>query len=475
MSNYFSGTPVLHAKVNAYRQQSYYAQLPTSVSAADPASAQPTNDAQGAMGPTNARGGHAALATAPHGGGGGRSLVAVGRGFTASQITHFFPAGLPRGSVGIHPAAAHDCVTLSLQDCATENFCVQPLAHAVFRCTRFADLTFSLDEVLRCGEKGGVALRLFAPHMFPTVGDVLGVVDDGEDVTPDAAKALVAGDFSSATTMAACLRALRDTHVFTRQEDSRVPCHNAVVLHGARIKQLTTTFPLPLGVCVTGVRNKVATADACYADVFTAAGSAMGDEDLDVVRHSCSDADYASYVGVHPSAEAAQTLRDNADADHKDRYVPTDALNLFLQDFVDAHVNAGGADPMALNRDLAAKGVLYDAANPMVSTLTKRGVEHVKTLLEQRRGKMPIYDTNDVMMSITPACVGGWSGAADALGKSYAGFVADDTDARCTTFTVTVAVELDVCFPELAYALHGVVGRKYQAARSERRAAKQGD
>ena len=397
---------------------------------------------------------------------GRRVYVMAGVGHETSPLTHFITA---HPQLRPHHLATKDCVALSWQAMLAEHhgqsISVRSLGHMVFTCCRYLDLTFTVGDILRskCDLRGSI----FSPRMYPTVGDILSGVDDS--LTSEGAKAIVGGDYKSGTTMAECLRSLRDTHVFT-VPDGCTPC-DTVCIHGARIKQLTSTFPLPWGVRVTGVRNKVATADACYADIFTTAGSVSRDEDLDVVRHSCSAADYASYVSVDPCAEEARVLRDNADADHKDRYTLTTALNVFLQDYVDVQNRAQGSRE-SVAQALSDQGVMYDVGDPSRAVVTKKGLAHLVALLKALRAKMPTYAAKDVGITLAPACEGGWQGVECALNKTYAGVAASADELCKMPFTVSVAVELDVSFDRLSYALCDLITRKYEKMRAERRQAK---
>ena len=330
------------------------------------------------------------------------------------------------------------------------------LAHCIFEVTRFVSVPVTLSKLVACtgadGHATGVDHPLFSKHMFPTVGDILSDLDDDHfDPT-----LIAVGEYSSTGTMRAALRALRNKHILAN--DAPDGCggpEDCVVLLSAEVEHCTSNFPLPLGLRITGVRNKIATDAGCFADVVTVAGAVSAGEPLDVLRHSCSDAQYASYVGVSPERECKGAT---PDAHARDTFTPTTAIRLFVQHEV-ASANGAGDDPdtvYATHRMFGDAGVTYDPNDPSVVTTTKKGNQFLEQRLKSIRDKMPIHRAADMRVELLPAGTCTWAEAADALERTYPGDAV-----ACSEFTVEVAVRLRFSLPNLSYALLERVNQKY--------------
>lgn len=398
---------------------------------------------------------------------------------TSSGPLQLLSYGYP-ATVGYeHPHAVYDA-NVATRDAALAasqpDFAVRSLAHGVFPVYRSVELCFSLADLVGAGDRRPrLAAKLFTPHMFPTVGDILSVVDDDELAADKVATVVACADSPgkiSKNTLAAALCALRKKHVYLAGDAAR---HNAVVIQGARITNFTSTFPVPFGINVTGVRAKVTGAGGggCFAEVWTDAGPTTDGDCLDVERHAGRADDYASYVGVSPEAERAEALA-RADSQQKDRYHLTAALDLLLQHLVDENTG-GGEDPAAVgayHAAMAQKGVFYNPADPAAaSQVSGAGLDVLVKELEARRARMPIRSACDVEIELEPDCAGGWAGAEAALAKSYAGYAGADVDLCAAQWTVRVGLQLDLSYPELAYALECMLTAKVAELRAGRQAA----
>lgn len=380
----------------------------------------------------------------------------------------YFMTTMPPASS--HPAAAQDVVVQSVQEHLKQeatmgkDFCIANLAHCVFEITRFISVPITLAELAGCTDAHGkakpVCHPLFAAHMMPTVGDVLTNIDD-KHMDP---RLIVAGAYSSASTMAQALRDLRPKHILSGPEPTCGGDKDCAVLHAVEVVHCTSTCPLPIGMRVTGVRNLVATDGGCFADVLTGAGAVSDGEDLQMVRHACSVKDYASYVGVDPCKEAAAAAPDEA---ARNTFTLAQGMSLFLQsqiadtlgEFPDAD------DTWALHAAYAKEGVNYDASAPHVATASKAGIAYLKQRMEEMQAKMPRIPMKDMKVEFAPARTCTWEAMSADLERMY-----PDGDVACAPFTVEIGLRCSVSFTNLSYALHDMVCARYAELRSKAKA-----
>lgn len=182
----------------------------------------------------------------------------------------------------------------------------------------------------------------------------------------------------------------------------RIPV-DKIAMHGATIDTVSTNFPIPLGVRVTGARNTTTTAAGkCVVVVAPQGPLTEVPVTLDIEKHGTSDLDYGSFSTMDAARER-RTIQAQPRAGFSDKFGLTPNTEAYARVLAE---RAGGEEKLQAHGIFLGSGEAY---------ATSSGADYLIASLMEAQSSMRVMPTNELQISVFPICRGGWPEAIKKL------------------------------------------------------------